>query len=127
MWKKFLNYIGLYTQNQYFALDIEYSKSRAKVTDLRKILVDLEEKRVAQVVMNSKIPFQFDTLLKMYNEPQLNSLYYKMINHVRNDQKTRHLLDRWQKRLNDAKATITSMDGCVNSNTHNDVYTKSKA
>lgn len=115
MWKRFLNYIGCYTKDQYLSLDIDYSKSLAKVTELRRMIVDLDDRRSEQVVMNNKLPFQFDTLLEMYSEAQLNSFYYKMINHVRNNPKTRHLLDRWQKRLNDAKNTIKRSNNTSNS------------
>jgi hypothetical protein len=48
------------------------------------------------------IPFEFDNLLLEYNEAQLNCLYYKLINYCRNNNKYKHLLTPWNKRLSNA-------------------------
>lgn len=50
--------------------------------------------------------FDFDTLLKNYGNEQLNSLFYKLINLVRNDANKKYLLERWCKRVNSAQESL---------------------
>lgn len=53
--------------------------------------------------------FDFDILLKNYGNEQLNSLFYKLINLVRNDANKRYLLERWEKRVNNAQKTLPNV------------------
>lgn len=100
---KLLNWLGLYTKAQYDRLKEEskvnlcscnhqLTKSRNEVDFLKHEM--------------KKQPYEFDYILSLYNELQLNSLTYKIINLCRNDPNRRHLLERWQKRADDAKSTI---------------------
>lgn len=88
---KILNFFGLYTKKQYN--ELLYEKNRASVlwsNNLREIVYD------------------FDKLLGYYGPQQLNSLFYKMINKVRNDKNLSFLLERWTNRVDNAKETLSS-------------------
>lgn len=68
-------------------------------------LIELQAQNDSLKKMNADynaLIFDFDSLLKNYGNEQLNSLFYKLINLVRNDANKKYLLDRWVKRVNGA-------------------------
>lgn len=85
---KFLNNCGLYTKAQYYALLEQKNQLDEKVKNYNLLI------------------FNFDELLKNYGPQALNSLFYKMVNVVRNTPDKRFLLPRWIIRLNSAQTSI---------------------
>lgn len=85
---KILNWCGYFNQRQ--------------IDELRKEVVELKKKNSDYNILI----FDFDRLLENYGGNQLNSLFYKLINLVRNDQNKNYLLERWTNRVNNANQTL---------------------
>lgn len=100
---KFLNKIGLYTKRQYEALESNFLKTKKALEGKLIKLENLNEFNQSEL---KQLPYKFDYLIPLYNDGQLNSLFYKLINHCRNDKNRKYLLERWTKRVENAKDTI---------------------
>lgn len=85
--KKILNKLGLYTNSQYNSLKKENESVKRDLGDANELI------------------YNFDGLLGKYSPQQLNSLYYKMVNLCWTDNNKKFLLERWQKRINNAAQT----------------------
>jgi hypothetical protein len=98
-----INKIGLFTKNQYIIIFNINKRLVKENKELRK------ERNSAKVYINQlkennkNLPFEFDFLISKYSKAELNALYYKMINHVRNNTEFKELLDIWDKRIKSAK------------------------
>lgn len=75
---------------------------KSKLKELQAQLDSLKKKNSDY----NKMIFDFDSLLENYGNEQLNSLFYKLVNLVRNDANKRYLLERWVKRINDALSSL---------------------
>lgn len=112
---KFLNRIGLYTKKQYEALESNFINTKKA---LEEKVIKLEN-QISFYKEDLKIlPYKFDYLVTLYNDTQINSLAYKIINLCRNDKTKRYLLDRWDKRTKNAKESI--VDTGVEEHHHSD-------
>lgn len=104
--KQILNWLGLYTKEQYNSLVKENKTLSQSNVSLRM------EKNSSQIYINEllkrqkKLPFEFDYLIGLYKKAELNALSYKIINRVRNNSELRDLLDIWFKRAKNAKDTL---------------------
>lgn len=100
---KLLNSLGLFTRTQYEELKTKYEKILTEVYNRIKendnTIYHLREEVKLQ-------PFKFDYLIGCYSDNQLNSLFYKLVNFVRNDKSKVELLDRWYTRINSAKDSL---------------------
>ena len=108
--KKLLNSLGLYTKKQYDSV-------KKVVEDIDEQLEECEKSdtiikaRLDRCQSNlKKLPYEFEKLLEIYNEDQLNALAYEMINHIRNNREKRHLLERWDNRIKTARESLKDRD-----------------
>lgn len=99
----FWNKFGLFTKEEVEEVKKQYEKVIVNLQDKNSTLLYTED--VLRKDIN-EMPFRFDILLKKYNENQLNSLFYKLINFCRNDKKLDHLIERWDCRLQNANETL---------------------
>lgn len=100
---KWINNFGLYTRQQYEELRFKYEKVMAHLG------MEAKQKDDKIYNLNEELklqPFKFDYLIGCYSDNQLNSLFYKLVNFVRNDKSKVELLDRWYTRINSAKDSL---------------------
>lgn len=100
---KLLNKLKLFTHSQYSYLEKNYENVIQQYKDMR-------SKYEIAADLNQKLPYNFDSLMSLYNDKQLNCMYYKLINTARKDPKKRYLLERWQKRVENAKDTLNERE-----------------
>jgi hypothetical protein len=96
---KLLIWLGLVKKSDYEKLDNLNNEFINKVNKLQSENRELQEKL-------TRLPYEFDKLVEKYNQGQLNALYYKLINHCRNNKKFTSMLERWDKRRENAIETL---------------------
>lgn len=104
-----LNKIGLFTVSQYRALDSNYQTVMGQFREMRARYEETCVVRDNAIEAGNTIPYEFDRLIGMYTDEQMNCMFYKLITVVRNNPSKRHLLERWQKRVNDAKTSLNNV------------------
>lgn len=98
--------LGLYTKEQYNKIRDELSEVQAQFKEMRTRWEETCLVRDAAVVAGKTLAFNFDGLIAMYNETQLNAMFYKMVTRIHDTESERHLFERWIKRLNDSKSSL---------------------
>ena len=96
---KFLSFFGLCTLRKY---RVE-TKERYILMDGLTRRIEEQKKEIANIKKDcTRRLYEFESLLSLYTEAQLNALFYELINKARNTKDLSHLVERWNKRLEDA-------------------------
>lgn len=100
--KLWLKNLRFYTKSQYEALEKNYETVMVQYKDIR-------ARNDVATELNNTLPFNFDKLISIYTDRQLNAFVYKAISAARKDPSKRYLLERWLKRCEDAKTTLNEV------------------
>jgi hypothetical protein len=61
------------------------------------------KKKVQKIEELEETPVNFKDLVAKLKPTEKNALFYELINNVKNDSKSKHLIQTWSKKLNISK------------------------
>lgn len=116
---KLAEWFGWVTSDKVFELDqkctAQFNRSIEEIKAAKKTNSEL---MLANLSLKEKLasqPYEFDDLLQLYSEDQINAWEYKLINHARNNSQLNYLLERWKERIQDAQDSLVPKEHSVSS------------